>query len=157
MGAASTLQEISRSILKMFEQEEVDEEDLLNTVESLEEASDLTLSNLRRATRLVSSFKHCLVDQSSRYYACSTLEKRLKMLITVYIISLNTPHQNHYQLCRNFVSIWFTEHFRPSIDQFNDEQFHHGFDDGRIEGNIIIDISKKKGKLILNTMTLAKA
>jgi signal transduction histidine kinase len=76
-GAASMLQENANAIVRLLEQEEVDEEDLISILETVDEAANLTLSNLKRAADLVSSFKRTAVDQTSeevrRFVVKSTL------------------------------------------------------------------------------------
>ncbi len=77
VGAASMLQENANAIAHLLEQEEVEEEDLISILETIDEAANLTLSNLRRAAGLVSSFKRTAVDQTSeevrRFLVKSTL------------------------------------------------------------------------------------
>jgi signal transduction histidine kinase len=65
VGAASTLSEIAHQVNALLKYEEVDEHELLSLLDSVDEAAELTLSNLRRAVRLVSSFKRTAVDQST--------------------------------------------------------------------------------------------
>jgi predicted ATPase/signal transduction histidine kinase len=65
VGTASTLQENVDMINRLLEQEEVDEEELLAYLETVDKAATLTLSNLRRAANLVTSFKRTAVDQTS--------------------------------------------------------------------------------------------
>jgi signal transduction histidine kinase len=65
VSSASTLQKNVLSINQLVEQEEVDEEDLLDVLETVNESATLTLSNLRRAANLVKSFKRTAVHQSS--------------------------------------------------------------------------------------------
>jgi signal transduction histidine kinase len=65
VGAASTLEKNANAIDKLLEQEEVDEEELVETLDTIKEAAHFTLSNLKRAANLVKSFKRTAVDQSS--------------------------------------------------------------------------------------------
>jgi predicted ATPase/signal transduction histidine kinase len=65
IGSASALQEESQKVHRLLEQEEVDVDDLISAVSSIEKGFDLTLANLERAAGLVSSFKRTAVDQSS--------------------------------------------------------------------------------------------
>jgi signal transduction histidine kinase len=66
VSSASTLQKNVLSINQLVEeQEEVDEEDLLDVLETVNESATLTLSNLKRAANLVKSFKRTAVHQSS--------------------------------------------------------------------------------------------
>ncbi|MEN8215962.1 MAG: ATP-binding protein [Pseudomonadota bacterium] len=65
VGTASVLQKKSNFINQLLEQEEVDEEELLSALAAIDQSAKLTLSNLRRAAGLVSSFKRTAVDQTS--------------------------------------------------------------------------------------------
>jgi len=65
VGTASTLHDNAEAINQLLEQEEVDEEELVSTLSTVKEAANLTLSNLKRASGLVNSFKRTAIDQSS--------------------------------------------------------------------------------------------
>ena len=61
----SVLQETSQKIIQMFDKEEIDEEQLLSELNKILETSSLTVSNLKRATNLISSFKRMSIDQTA--------------------------------------------------------------------------------------------
>ncbi len=63
--ASSSLYDAQQDINRMLSHEEVDEEELISNLETVREASELTLSNLRRAADLVSSFKRTSIDQTA--------------------------------------------------------------------------------------------
>jgi len=65
IGSASMLQGKSKEINQLLEQEEVDEDELLEVLDIIDKGSNLTLSNLKRAANLVTSFKRTAVDQTS--------------------------------------------------------------------------------------------
>jgi signal transduction histidine kinase len=65
IGSASTLQRKAKQVSVLMEQEEVDVDELLAILKSIDKGSDLTLSNLERAANLVTSFKRTAVDQTS--------------------------------------------------------------------------------------------
>jgi len=65
VGTASALQREVEKINQMMEQDEVDVDNLLSTLENIDKCSNLTLSNVKRAANLVSSFKRTAVDQTS--------------------------------------------------------------------------------------------
>jgi signal transduction histidine kinase len=65
LGSASALQREARKIRHLMTQEEVDVDELLSAVTSVENGFTLTLSNLERAANLVTSFKRTAVDQTS--------------------------------------------------------------------------------------------
>jgi signal transduction histidine kinase len=65
IGSASMLRRKAKQINVLMEQKEVDVDELLAVLKSIDKGSDLTLSNLERAANLVSSFKRTAVDQTS--------------------------------------------------------------------------------------------
>ncbi len=65
VGSASMLQGEAKKINGLMEQEEVDVDELLSALDSIDKGFDLTLSNLERAANLVTSFKRTAVDQTS--------------------------------------------------------------------------------------------
>ena len=65
IGSASMLQGKAKKINQLLEQEEVDEDELLEVLDIIDKGSNLTLSNLKRAANLVTSFKRTAVDQTS--------------------------------------------------------------------------------------------
>jgi len=64
VGCASALQRETQKVHRLA-QEEVDVDELLAAVTSIEKGFTLTLSNLERAANLVTSFKRTAVDQTS--------------------------------------------------------------------------------------------
>jgi signal transduction histidine kinase/tetratricopeptide (TPR) repeat protein len=65
IGSASMLQRKAKKVNSLVEQEEVDVDELLAILKSIDKGSDLTLSNLERAANLVTSFKRTAIDQTS--------------------------------------------------------------------------------------------
>ncbi|MCK5876923.1 MAG: DUF3365 domain-containing protein [Candidatus Marithrix sp.] len=139
VGSASLLQNKSKHINKLLEQEEVDEDDLVNSLSKINKAADLTLSNLKRAADLVDSFKRTAVDQTSEdvrkfavkttiEYVINTLHNKFKK--TEIIINLE---------CLDNLNI----HSIPgSLEQIVTNllmnSYIHGFDNGQNSGLITI-------------------
>ncbi|MCK5719016.1 MAG: response regulator, partial [Thiomargarita sp.] len=65
VGSASTVKREIKKVNNIMEQEEIDVDNLLSSLDSINKGFDLTLSNLKRAANLVTSFKRTAVDQSS--------------------------------------------------------------------------------------------
>lgn len=63
--ASSSLYDAQQNIAQMLSREEVNEEELIEHLETIREASQLTLVNLRRAGDLVGSFKRTSIDQTA--------------------------------------------------------------------------------------------
>jgi signal transduction histidine kinase len=95
VGAASTLFEDVKTINQLLEQDEVQEKELVSVLGSIKETVDLTLSNLKRASNLINSFKRTAVDQSSE-------EKRRFNIKTTIFDVINTLHN---QLKRTAIEI----------------------------------------------------
>jgi signal transduction histidine kinase len=70
VGSASALQQEARKVKWLLDQEEVDVDELIATVDNIDSGFNLTLSNLERAGNLISSFKRTAVDQSSGEISC---------------------------------------------------------------------------------------
>ncbi len=65
VGMVSSLQENTQIINQLLEQEEVDEDELFEALKNIDEAANLTMSNLKRAINLIHSFKRTAVDQTT--------------------------------------------------------------------------------------------
>jgi signal transduction histidine kinase len=150
VGAASTLQETAQTIIKLFDQEEVDEEELVSALESVEEAAELTLSNLRRAIRLVSSFKRTAVDQSSevgRFFDVretiedfnNSLHNKFKK--TTIKIEINCP--------KGLTLFGLPGALDQILTNLMMNSFIHGFEEGHLEGYIFITARLKEDRLYL--------
>jgi len=150
VGAASTLQETAQTIIKLFDQEEVDEEELVSALESVEEAAELTLSNLRRAIRLVSSFKRTAVDQSSevgRFFDVretiedvnNSLHNKFKK--TTIKIEINCP--------KGLTLYGLPGALDQILTNLMMNSFIHGFEEGHLEGYIFITARLKEDRLYL--------
>ncbi|MCV6636335.1 sensor histidine kinase [Candidatus Albibeggiatoa sp. nov. NOAA] len=148
VGAASTLNEVARQVNALLQYDEVDEHELLSLLESVDEAADLTLSNLRRAVRLVSSFKRTAVDQSSE----------TARLFDVYetVEDVNNSLYNKFkntsiQITVDCPSPLTLYGFPGALDQILTNlmmnSYVHGFDDGKREGQIRIKTKLNGEKL----------
>jgi len=65
VGAASQIESTVTTFGQLLKQDEVEEEDLLQELHTLNESTRLILSNLSRAANLIGSFKRSSVDQTS--------------------------------------------------------------------------------------------
>ena len=90
VGSSSTLQNQVNHIKELFEQDEVDEDELISALGTIDEAATLTLSNLMRAANLVESFKRTAVDQTSEELRQFDVEITIKDVI-------NTLHNQFKQ------------------------------------------------------------
>jgi len=151
VGTASTLQKKTKFINQLLEQEEVDEEELLAALTTVDEASELTLSNLRRASHLVNSFKRTAVDQTSedvrKFDVKATIEDVISTLHNKFKrtdikIQLNCPDKLAVYSVPGAVEQVLTNLIMNS--------WTHGFNDGKDSGNIVIDIDLIENYLKIN-------
>ena len=141
VSAATTLQDNTKVITQLLEQEEVDEDELVSTLEHVEQAANLTLSNLRRTAGLVSSFKRTAIDQSSdqvRHF-------HVKAVIEDVI---NTLH-NHFRKttiniqvdCPDELAVYSLPGILEQIlTNLMMNSLVHGFEEGQLTGQIRIAV-----------------
>jgi predicted ATPase/signal transduction histidine kinase/tRNA A-37 threonylcarbamoyl transferase component Bud32 len=65
LSSASLLQRKLTDMNQFMEQDEVDEDELVAVLDSIDKAATLNVSNLKRAANLVTSFKRTAIDQTS--------------------------------------------------------------------------------------------
>jgi len=151
VGTASTLQNKTKLINKLLEQEEVDEEELLAALETVDEASELTLSNLRRASHLVNSFKRTAVDQTSEDV------RKFDIKLTVEDV-INTLHNKFKRTdikiqldCPDKLNIYsIPGSLEQILTNLIMNSWIHGFDEGKNSGNIAIAIQLVEDCLKIN-------
>lgn len=150
VGSASALQDNVQCINKLLEQEEVDEEELLENLETVKEAASLTLSNLKRAANLVKSFKRTAVDQTSdqirRFEVKALIEDVINMLQnrfkrTAIQIQVDCPTELVIKSMPGALEQILTNLLMNSLI--------HGFDDGKNAGNINIKVQFEENNLHL--------
>ena len=151
VGTASVLRKKSNFINELLEQEEVDEEELISALETIDKASELTLSNLRRAAGLVNSFKRTAVDQTSEeirpFYVKTTIEDVINTLHnkfrqTAIDIQLNCPNNLKVYSLPSALEQILTNLMLNSLI--------HGFDDGKNGGNIVITVRLEEQHLLVD-------
>ncbi len=148
VGAASHLQERSYFLNRLLEQEEVDEEELVSALDTVDEAATLTLSNLKRAAELVKSFKRTAVDQTS--------EERMKFEIKTTIEDIVRTLHNKFKStaieiqldCPNALIIYsIPGTIGQLITNLMMNSLIHGFEEGKKGGVIKIIVRLKNKRL----------
>jgi signal transduction histidine kinase len=134
----------------MLLQEEVEEDDLISTLETIRDASRLVLSNLNRSADLVGSFKRTSMDQSveelSVYSLNDTIEDVLiSMKMTIKQTSITTVFDSHepIDLYGNPGDIF------QVISNLFENSVRHGFDNGKRDGLISIEIQKENDTVLI--------
>jgi signal transduction histidine kinase len=148
LTASSSVMESSQHIEQMLIQDEVEEDDLISTPETIRDASKLVFSNLNRSADLVGSFKRTSIDQSatslSRYCLNDTIADVLtSMRIKIKNTSIKTVFNSHeninlYGIPGDIVQV---------ISNMFENSVLHGFDNGKLEGVISIAVKKEENDI----------
>jgi len=147
IGSASVLQTETKKINTLMEQEEVDVDELLSALKTINQGANLTLSNLDRAANLVTSFKRTAVDQTSdevrSFYVhevindtINTLHNRFKQ--TDLEISVDCPKELKINSLPGALEQIMTNFLMNSLI--------HGFNDGKNAGVIKITVQLLDGE-----------
>ncbi len=150
VGSASALQKETKKVVSMLDQEEVDVDDLISSITSIEQGFDLTLSNLERAGNLISSFKRTAVDQTSgekRYFdvreviqdTINTLSSRFK----------KTAIQIHLDCATDIKIVSLPGALEQILTNLLINSLIHGFNEGQQAGEIKIKVQLKDAQLFL--------
>ncbi len=148
--SASSLQNRTKAINRLLEQDEVDVEELLNSLTYLYEEAGLALSNLDRAANLVNSFKRTAVDQTSDEKS----RFALKLLIEDIISTLqNRFRQTHIEIRIDCPADLTIVSLPGALEQILTNllvnSLIHGFDDGKLAGTILIAVQLQGDQLHL--------
>lgn len=145
--ASSTLNDACGTIMDMLSQEEVEEEDLVANLDTIGEAADLALSNLRRAADLVSSFKRTSIDQTAEtprlFDVCEVLHD-----VVVSMGSAFRGAKIDIQVdCPDTINTYgYPGALSQILTNLMMNSLIHGFDDGKQAGQINIRALAKEGK-----------
>lgn len=150
VGSASALQKEAKKIVWMLEQDEVDVDELVSAVSTVDQGFDLTLSNLERAGNLVSSFKRTAVDQTSgekRYFnvheviqdTINTLNSRFK----------NTEIKIQFDCPDSLTVVSLPGALEQVLTNLLINSLIHGFDEGKQAGSIKIAVQLQDKQLSL--------
>ncbi|OQW89623.1 MAG: hypothetical protein BWK78_07600, partial [Thiotrichaceae bacterium IS1] len=139
VGTASTLRRKTTQVQQLLKQEEVDEEELVGALEKIDEAAELTLSNLRRAAGLVNSFKRTAVDQTSGDIRKFKVKTTLEDVIT----ALNSQFRQtmiKIQLdCSDDLAIYsIPGTLEQVLTNLMMNSLVHGFEGGKQSGQIMV-------------------
>jgi signal transduction histidine kinase len=150
IGSASMLQEEVIKINRLIKQEEVDVDELLSALDSIDKGSNLTLSNLERAINLVTSFKRTAVIQTSD----EVRSFQVKELVQDIINSLH----NHFKQTDISIRVDCPDALEVTSLPGTLEQILtnllmnsliHGFEEGKNAGTINIKVQFEENNLHL--------
>ena len=127
-------------IFKLLEQEEVDEEELLRLLAIIKQMNGLAYSNLKRAAKLIGSFKRTTIDQSSDQPRIFNLHDSLADVISS--LRSTTFKRNtidiHLDLSKDLNIFGLPGVIDQIITNLMINSLRYGFDEGRDSGNIDI-------------------
>ncbi len=150
LGSASALQTEAQKIRHLLAQEEVDVDELLSAVTSVENGFTLTLSNLERAANLVTSFKRTAVDQTSG-------EMRVFQVLEVIEDTINTLH-THFKPTSIEIQVTCPPKLQVNslpgaleqiLTNLLMNSLIHGFEEGHRAGQIQIVVQRQENRLHL--------
>ncbi len=148
VGSASTLQTQAKQLNELLEQEEVDEDDLVSILETIDQAATLTLSNLRRASGLVSSFKRTAVDQTSEDVRQFDVKFTIEDVIhTLHNKFKRTAIEIQLDCPSNLLIYSIPGSLEQILTNLMMNSLVHGFDDGKNSGQIRISVHLKNARL----------
>ena len=139
IGSATSLQSSAKKVNSLMAQEEVDVDELLSTLDIIDQGFDLTISNLERAANLVTSFKRTAVDQTSDEERSFPVKELVQDTInnlhsyfkkTTIEISLDCPEDLNVKSLPGALEQILTNLLMNSLI--------HGFDKGKNTGSINI-------------------
>ena len=139
VGAASAIEEAVTSIQRMLASEEVSEQELVSCLNTIVEASALTMTNLRRAAELVQSFKRTSVDQSSDALRTFAMGETIRDVLQSLHHMLKRTHIQTLVQCPANLQI----HGSPGalgqvLTNLVMNSFIHAFDNGQGQGTLTI-------------------
>ena len=151
VGGASHIEASTGRVTALLDQDEVAIEDLVKALSSVTEASQLTLMSLRRAAKLVQSFKRTAVDQSH-----ATLHQfELCQVIHDVVASLHSAFKHTTIEISAQCDMSLTINSRPgAIEQILTNlllnSLKHGFNDGDLGGTIEISAQLQGAEVMIH-------
>lgn len=151
LTASSSIADSSQYIEFMLSQEEVEEEDLVSTLETIRDASKLVLSNLNRSADLVGRFKRTSIDQSyeksSLYCLNDTIED---VLANMQIKIRNSPIETLFRDDEKITLYGNPGDLFQVLSNMVENSLLHGFDEGTMSGTISIALEQVEGEILIH-------
>lgn len=141
IGSASVLQIEAKKINYLMAQEEVDVDELLSAINSIDEGANLTLSNIERAAHLVTSFKRTAVDQTSDEVRSFHVHEVINDTITTLHNRFKNTHIEIQVDCPNdFKIVSLPSALEQILTNLLMNSLIHGFDEGQNAGSINLNV-----------------
>ncbi|MCG8422395.1 MAG: ATP-binding protein [Proteobacteria bacterium] len=142
--AASTLEERSRGIEKLYEDGRMRRADFTRYLRAARQSSEILLSNLQRAAELISSFKQVAVDQSSEQRRAFAIQGYLQeVLLSLHPKLKRTRHTIDIRCDDSLMLESYPGAFSQVVTNLVMNSLIHAFgpDD---EGHIVFDIHRSQ-------------
>ncbi len=148
--ASSSLNDAQEAITHMLEGDEADEDELVDHLETIRDASRLLLANLQRAADMVASFKRTSIDQTSETERLFGLPE----VINDIVLSLNNRFKNTRIDIRTDCPERLNIYGYPGIigqilTNLLMNSYVYGFNDGAGAGEIRIRAARTGGRILL--------
>ena len=150
LTASSSILESSQQIDRMLTQDEVEEEDLISALESIRDASKLVFSNLNRSADLVGSFKRTSIDQSFDNLSEYCLNDTIEDVLTSMRIKIKNATVKAVFNCHERIKLYGNPgDIFQVISNLFENSLLHGFENGKQNGEISIDVEKKENEVLI--------
>lgn len=149
VGSVSQAQQSSACLSDLLKQDEVEEQDLLEHIETISTVSLLAISNLNRAARLVQSFKRTSVDQLSEKARRYNVKEALDDVVFTLNRKLITKAIKVELSCSTDFNIFGQPgHFEQLVTNLIINSIAHAFDESTPEALISITVERTTDNLI---------
>lgn len=149
VGSVSQIQQSSASLSNLLKQDEVEEQDLLEHIDTITTVSSLAISNLNRAARLVQSFKRTSVDQLSEQARRYNVKEALDDVVFTLNSKLIKKSIKVALSCPTDLNIFGQPgRFDQLVTNLIINSIVHAFDDSISDALISITVAHAEGNLI---------
>jgi signal transduction histidine kinase len=150
VGSASALQEQAHKVKWLLEQEEVNVDDLISSINSIDQGFDLTLSNLERAGNLINSFKRTAIDQTVSEATFFNVSEVIQDTLNTLRNQFKKTAINLHVSCPNDLTVVsFAGALEQILTNLLMNSLIHGFDEGKQAGEIHMQVELQGDRLQL--------
>jgi PAS domain S-box-containing protein len=148
--ATTHLEKVTRQIYRLYNDGRMKRKDLEDYMDTCVETTSLLLSNLNRASELISSFKQVAIDQSGEakrsFNVCNYLDE---ILLSLRPLLKNTLHQVEVDCPESLELVSYPGALSQVLTNLITNSVTHGYDDNQA-GLFRIEIAMKNNELRLS-------
>ncbi|MCE0558340.1 MULTISPECIES: ATP-binding protein [unclassified Motilimonas] len=149
--ASSYLQDQTKSLQQRVAEGKLSRAYIEELTGNMNESCNLLMSNLRRASDLISSFKQVAVDQSSEACYTFNLEENLNQVVTSLNHKLKKARCVVETHCDGDLKMHsFPGSFTQIYSNLIINSVNHGFDEWDGERKIVIDVTRQDDRLLID-------